>query len=160
MAQDVRCRLRPITLKLSLDDNGNIDGDLLEQRVIELQAIAAAQPELPVGNDSNVADQVEELFNTHMLAINSNQRAVANAISIMQSMLISSVAGVDGEIEAAMTELAEMSQLLVAKTVEEPDRDKPGLNIIQRKFEEQEMSKSPIADEKEVELDDDELERD
>lgn len=160
MAQDVRCRLRPVTLKLSLDDDGNIDGDLLEQRVIELQTMAAAQPDLPVSGVSNVVDRVEELFDTHMLVINMNQRAVANAISIMQSMLISSVAGVDGELEAAMTELAEMSQLLVAETVEEPDRDTPGLNIIQRKFEEQEMSKSPIADEKEAEMDDDELERD
>jgi len=53
-----------------------------------------------------------------------------------------------------------MSQLFVAKTVEEPDRDTPGLNIIQRKSEDQEMSKSAIADEKEAELDDDELERD
>ncbi|MCZ4274112.1 hypothetical protein, partial [Maritalea porphyrae] len=132
----------------------------LTQQHQSVYQILTPDTEVPVGNASNVADQVEELFNTHMLAINSNQRAVANAISIMQSMLISSVAGVDGDLEAAMTELAEMSQLLVAKTVEEPDQDTPGLNIIQRKFEEQEMSKSPIADEKEAELDDDELERD
>ena len=158
MAEEYRCRLRSHSLELAKDDKGVPSSDLLEKRIVELQAIAAAQPKLPLGNDSNMADRIEELFNTHMLAISSNQRAVANAISIMQSMLISSVAGVDGELEAAMIELAEMSQLLVAKTVEEPDRDTPGLNIIQRKFEEQEMSKSPIAVEKEQA--EDELERD
>ncbi|WP_299347719.1 hypothetical protein [uncultured Maritalea sp.] len=109
---------------------------------------------------TSVAGRVEKLFDTHMKAINANQRAVANAISIMQSMLISSVAGVDGELEAAMKELAAMSQLLVAKTVEVPDRETPGLNILHRRFQEQEMSKSSIADEKEAEVEDDELERD
>lgn len=110
-----------------------------------------------MSDGTSVADRVEKLFDTHMKAINANQRSVATAISIMQSMLISSVAGVDGELEAAMTELSTMSQLLVAKTVEEPDRETPGLNILRRRFQEQEMSKNSIADKKEAEVEDDEL---
>lgn len=158
MAQEYRCRLRPVSLELAKDDDGTPSADLLEKRIVELQAVVAAQHATAPVDIASAADRIEKLFTRHMVAINTNQRAVANAISIMQSMLISSVAGVDGELEAAMAELAEMSQLLVAKTVEEPDRDTPGLNVLHRRFQEQEMSKSPISDEKEQ--GEDELERD
>ncbi len=151
MAQDPRCRLRPVSLKLSQDENGDIDGDLLETRIIELKALAERSPADPMLDLGALSERLDSVLNTNLAAI-------FDAITVMQSMLISSVAGVDQDLEVAMHQLAMASQKLQVKALDDTDLDGPGLKIFQRRvFEENEMSKSPIADEKEQ---DDELERD
>lgn len=154
MAQETRCRLRAVSLELSLDENGEINGDVLEARIIELKSIAERVETAEANDLSIVTARIEK-------ALSQNLSAICSSIEVLQSMLIAAVAGSDAELEYAVNQLAKKSTELVLKTASETNIDIVGLNQFKRRvLEERELLKSALPHEKEIEKEADELERD
>lgn len=176
MAHDRRCNLRPITYKLACDENGEMSADLLEARIVELQMNAASGQNSKPVTSNEVRETVNSLLDEKFgsltklqnknadairTTLGSNLLALHEAVTIMQSLLISSVAGIDNELDFAMETLMQRSAELQLKAAEETDLKEAGLrNFLRRTFEDREMAKSPIPEEKQVEKEDDEIERD
>jgi hypothetical protein len=145
---EFRCRLRPRALELATDENGKPSSETLEIRIGELQEeLLANKVAMANGVPSVLIDQFHALH---------------EAIMVLQTMIISTTAAGEGELEFALQQLGEQTMENQVKTFEKIAPENKGLNVLKDKlFHERELNKEPveIADKEDKDLDE-ELERD